>query len=66
MQIKLNGEKTEVPDGLTVEGLLAKLEIPSEKTAVEINGEFLDQKNFAERTLDHDDKVEVVRFVGGG
>jgi sulfur carrier protein ThiS len=38
MQIILNGQKKDIPAGLTVKGLLEHLDIKPERVAVEING----------------------------
>jgi thiamine biosynthesis protein ThiS len=64
--IHLNGEPQEVPEGLTVAGLLDRLQLPSDRVAVEHNREILPRNRWGETRLQTDDRLEVVHFVGGG
>ncbi|NTW60499.1 MAG: sulfur carrier protein ThiS [Nitrospirae bacterium] len=66
MTITLNGEKKEIPSGLTVRGLLELLEIKPERVAVEINEEIVRKATYAEAPVRENDRVEVVQFMGGG
>ena len=66
MQIKLNGEVRDIPEGLTVAGLLEHLEIKAERVAVEVNEEVVTKKEHATHTVQPGDAVEIVAFVGGG
>ena len=66
MTITLNGEKKEIPSGLTVGGLLELLEIKPERVAVEINEEIVRKATYAEVPVKENDRVEVVQFMGGG
>lgn len=66
MTITLNGEKREVPDGLTVLGLLQHLDIRPERVAVERNLEIVRKSAYAETAVRDGDSVEVVQFMGGG
>ncbi|MEW5738270.1 MAG: sulfur carrier protein ThiS [Myxococcota bacterium] len=66
MQIHLNGERREVPDGVTVRGLLELLEIKAPRVAVEVNAEVVTRARHAETRLAAGDQVEIVTFVGGG
>ncbi|MDH4162510.1 MAG: sulfur carrier protein ThiS [Nitrospirota bacterium] len=66
MNIHLNGEKRDVPDGLTVSGLLQHLEIKPERVAVEINEEIVRKATYGEVLVKENDRVEVVQFMGGG
>ena len=65
MEIVLNGKSQDIAQPLTVAGLLRANDVPPQFTAVEINGELLD-KDAYERALCDGDRLEVVRFVGGG
>lgn len=64
--IHLNGEPQEVPEGLSVAGLLDRLQLPSDRVAVEHNREILPRNRWGETRLQPDDRLEVVHFVGGG
>jgi sulfur carrier protein len=66
MLIILNGEKKEIPSGLTVKTLLEHLEIKPERVAVEINEEIVRKATYAEVPVKENDRVEVVQFMGGG
>jgi thiamine biosynthesis protein ThiS len=66
MQITLNGEKRDIPDGLTVEALLEHLEIKPGRVAVEINETIVRKATYAETLVKDGDRVEVVQFMGGG
>ncbi len=66
MRATVNGESVELPEGLTVAGLLQHLGIRGERVAVERNGEVVRRARHAEEKLAPDDVLEVVAFVGGG
>jgi sulfur carrier protein len=66
MQIILNGQKKEIPAGLTVEELLRHLAIKPERVAVEINEEIVRKAAYAATAVKEGDRVEVVQFMGGG
>jgi thiamine biosynthesis protein ThiS len=66
MKIILNGEKKDIPDGLTVEGLLQHLDIKPGRVAVEINEEIVRKVAYAETVVKDGERVEVVQFMGGG
>ncbi|MGH9435581.1 MAG: sulfur carrier protein ThiS [Terriglobia bacterium] len=62
----LNGEPREVPDGLTLEGLLAWLKLPQDRVAVEHNLRIAPRDVWPKATVAAGDRVEIVHFVGGG
>ena len=62
----MNGVSKEFSDRLTVSGLLEQLEIRSEQVAVELNLAILERSNYADTLLKDGDKLEIIRFVGGG
>jgi sulfur carrier protein len=66
MEIKVNGEVREVAVGLTIECLLAELEIENRCVAIEHNGQFLEGDQVSTVALSEGDQLEIVRFVGGG
>lgn len=66
MQIILNGENTEQEDGISVAGLLNKLNIGLERVAVEVNLDILPKADYEARLLSDGDRIEIVHFVGGG
>ena len=40
--------------------------IKKNKVAVEVNGEIVEKKKYQNLILNKDDKVEIVKFIGGG
>ncbi len=66
MIITLNGEPREVPESLTVAGLLQLLGIRSEQVAVEVNRDLVTRKRHEETRIAPGDVLEVVTLVGGG
>ncbi len=66
MKLRINGESRETPDLGTVADLAAWLELPAFGSAVELNGQVIRRANHAATPLQEDDRLEVVRLVGGG
>jgi sulfur carrier protein len=66
MQLQINGQSRELPEGLTVATLLAFLEIKAPRVAVEVNAEVVVKSLHAQTALRPGDQVEIVTFVGGG
>jgi sulfur carrier protein len=66
MQIQLNGETREIPEGLDVPGLLAHLGLNPARVAIERNREILPRAQWASTNISAGDRFEIVQFVGGG
>lgn len=66
MKVWINGDVKEIGEGLTVDGLLNKLEIGKERVAVELNLNIVPKGRFGDTILKDGDRVEIVSFVGGG
>jgi len=66
MTITLNGEKREVPDDITVVGLLMHLNIQHQRVAVELNETIVKKDSYASTAIRDGDALEVVSFMGGG
>ena len=66
MQATVNGEPMELPEDITVTGLLQRLGVRGDRVAVERNGEVVKKERHGEQTLAHGDVLEIVTFVGGG
>ncbi len=66
MDISLNGERRQVPDGITVLGLLEFLQIQHQRVAVELNESIVKKDRYAETLIADGDHLEVVSFMGGG
>ena len=66
MQVWVNGQAREVPEGMTVASLLAELRLGGPGVAVEVNAEVVRRARHPEHRLNPQDRVEIVTFVGGG
>ena len=66
MQIQLNGEPFELPDGTTVAQLLEQLQLVGKRVAVELNMDIVPRSQHATTVLNSNDQVEVVHAIGGG
>jgi len=66
MLILLNGEEKKIDRPINIGELLQLLNLQEERIAVEVNLEIVDRQKFHSFELKEGDKVEVIRFVGGG
>ncbi len=66
IEITLNGEPRRLPSQLTAQELIAMLDLQSRRLAMEVNQEIVPRSRFAERRLEHGDRVEIVFAIGGG
>ncbi len=66
MHIIVNGDPLEVDESLTMLALLARLGKAPEHVAIERNGDVVEPERFAGLSLEQDDRLEIVHFVGGG
>ena len=66
MKVQINGEQHELPEGVTVEGLLERLSMKPDRVAVELNLSILPRANWPGALLREGDRLEIVHFVGGG
>ena len=66
MRIVVNGEEREVPEKMTLNGLIIHLALAPERLAVEVNREVVRRANWIETMLAEGDRIEIVHFVGGG
>ena len=66
MKVIVNGESTDIRDGITVAELLEVFQISRDRVAVEIGMEIIPKALYTTHTLQEGDQVEIVQFVGGG
>lgn len=67
MRLKVNGDWIEnLPDGMSVAALLAHLQLPEKKIAVERNLEIVSKSTFNDTKLADGDQLEIIHFIGGG
>lgn len=66
LAIQLNGELRQIQAQQTVADLVTELELANQTIAIAINRQIVPRSSWTERQLCADDKVEVVRAIGGG
>ena len=66
MTIQVNGDPMELSEGATILQLLAQLQLNPDGVAVALNLEVVPRTQHAEVTLRQNDRIELVRAVGGG
>ncbi len=66
MQVQVNGETMELPEGATVAVLVEKMALAGKRLAVEVNEDIVPRSQHTEFALSNGDRVEVVHAIGGG
>jgi len=66
MTIAVNGERREIPDGLSVAALLTHLGMNTGRVAVERNLDVLPRARWNDTAVRANDSYEIVQLVGGG
>lgn len=66
MRIKINGKEYDLPEGLTISGMLDFFKINKNFVAVERNKEIVSRKDWECVIVCEGDVFEIVTFVGGG
>ncbi len=66
MRLTVNGEMREVPAGMRVTGLLELYRLKPEGVVVELNLEVPAKALYGELELKDGDRIEIVKFMGGG
>jgi len=66
LQIRVNGERRDVAEGLTISEMLGEMGLNPRKVAVERNLEIVPRSTLGEVRVEDGDAFEIVHFVGGG
>lgn len=66
ISVTVNGDRREVPAGLTLLTLLEELSIDPQRVAIEFNREIVRQPGWASTPVEAGSQIEIVQFVGGG
>lgn len=67
--LKINGVERQFPAGQlpsTIAELLEQLDVKDATAAAEVDGQIVERTKFAETKLSNGQRIELVRFVGGG
>jgi len=66
MTISMNGEAADARGAHTVAELVDRYGLPPQTVLVEHNGVALHRREWAQRSLNEGDRIEVLRVVAGG
>jgi len=64
--IRLNGAEKTLPEGCTLDRLLADLKLHPSQVAAELQGEIVPKSMYDKTILADGQVLEIVRMVGGG
>jgi thiamine biosynthesis protein ThiS len=66
MKVYVNGEPKELSGTPSLTELVAQLELPAARIAIELNREVVRRSEWSSTVLKDEDRIEIVHFVGGG
>jgi thiamine biosynthesis protein ThiS len=66
MKVYVNGERRELTGTTSLAELVALLELPVARIAIELNREVVRRSEWGSTMLKDEDRIEIVHFVGGG
>ena len=66
MEVKVNGESSQIPETSSLEDLVRQLSLPPARIAIELNRQVVRRDAWAGTLLNENDRIEIVHFVGGG
>jgi sulfur carrier protein len=66
VRASINGEEHDLPDGLTVAQLLARMRVPERGIAVAKNDRVVRRAMFEQERVNEGDRVEIIKAVAGG
>ena len=65
MNLKVNGDTRDLPEGETIRTLVLRYNLKCEKVSIELNRRLVRAAGY-DTPLKEGDEVEIVTFVGGG
>ncbi len=66
IEVRINGRDKTIEDKLTIEKLIANLNIPARTIIVEKNGEVIPREDYIDEVIVAGDSLELIRLTGGG
>jgi len=66
VEVFVNGEGRQFPEGMTVSQLLEEMALTNRRLAVEVNLEIVPRSRHADHILRAGDRIEIVHAIGGG
>ncbi|QQY80239.1 sulfur carrier protein [Keratinibaculum paraultunense] len=61
----VNGKNIDLPQQITINELIEKLNLSVDTIVVEVDGKIIDKDKYSKK-LNNNNKVEIISFVGGG
>lgn len=61
----VNGKNIDLPQQITINELIEKLNLSVDTIVVEVDGKIIDKDKYSKK-LNNSNKVEIISFVGGG
>ncbi len=66
MQVKINGAVDEIPDNSSIRDVLAARKLSVDIVIIALNDEIIKQEKWESLKLNSNDKLEIIRIMGGG
>ena len=66
LRVYVNGESRELSAPISLSELINQLNLPVARIAVELNRAVVRRSEWSTTTLQDEDRIEIVHFVGGG
>jgi thiamine biosynthesis protein ThiS len=66
VEVIVNGQPQEIQPDTSLSDLVAQLNLPSERIAIELNKTVVRRAQWSDTDLNNGDRIEIVHFVGGG
>jgi sulfur carrier protein len=66
MIVIVNGKELELKSSATAQDLITKLNYQDQRIALEVNEAIISKSRHAEFELNANDKIEIIKAVGGG
>ncbi|MEZ5345300.1 MAG: sulfur carrier protein ThiS [Pyrinomonadaceae bacterium] len=66
IRITVNGKTQDLEEEVSVSELLEKLELPTNRIAIELNKNVVSRRNWQTVSVGDKDELEIIHFVGGG
>ncbi len=66
MQIICNGQRRDLAEDTTLAAMLAMLDLDPNTVVAEVNRKIIERDQYEDLRLRDGDRIELIRFVGGG
>jgi len=66
MRVFVNGDEKDLNARISLAELIAQLDLPAARIAIELNREVVRRSDWGGTMLKDEDRIEIVHFVGGG